>query len=180
MRRLLGLAAAFLILGSLAGHAQPVDLENTLNLELTTGRVVIRMRPDLAPNHVARIKELTRKGFYDGTPFHRVIAGFMAQGGAKNLAVADSGTGLPPLKAEFTTKARFVRGVVGAARLSISNDSANSQFFIMLAANSGLDNQYTIWGEVISGMEFVDQIKKGEPPQNPDKIIRAQIAADAK
>jgi peptidylprolyl isomerase len=180
MRLITGLVAAFFItLQSLSAGAQtpPPDPQNTLNLELTTGKVVIRLRPDLAPNHVARVKELTRKGFYDGTVFHRVIDGFMAQGGDPT-GTGMGGSDLPPLKAEFT-KTPFVRGVVAAARTSDPN-SANSQFFIMFTRYPSLDGKYTVWGEVVSGMENVDKIKRGEPVKNPDKIIKATIAADAK
>lgn len=176
MRLLLGLAAAIMMIVAGSAGAQTSDPENTLVLELSTGRVVIRLRPDLAPNHVARVKELTRRGFYDGTPFHRVIEDFMAQGGAKDLRSPDSGTGLPALRAEFTPTP-FVRGTVGAARTSDPN-SANSQFYIMFAPAPHLNGKYTVWGEVVSGMENVDKIKRGEPPSNPDRIIRAHIAAD--
>jgi cyclophilin family peptidyl-prolyl cis-trans isomerase len=178
MRLILSLAAAFVMLAAGSAGAQTTDRQNLLDLQLTTGKVVIRLRPDLAPNHVARVKELVRRGFYDGTPFHRVIEGFMAQGGARDPEAADSGTGLPPLKAEFTPTP-FIRGTVGAARTSDPN-SANSQFYIMFAPAPHLNGKYTVWGEVISGMEFVDKIKRGEPPANPDKIIHAQIEADSK
>ena len=152
------------------------DLENTLYLDLPDGRVVIALRPDLAPNHVARIKELTRQGFYNGTAFHRVIPGFMAQGGDP------TGTGMggsgKKLKAEFS-KAHHGRGIVSMARAQ-SPDSADSQFFICLDDAGLLDGQYTVWGEVTSGMEFVDKIKRGEPVKNPDKIIKMQMMEDAK
>ncbi len=174
------LAVLAVILFAVAPHptsAQATDPENTLFLDLSYGRVVIRLRPDLAPNHVARIKQLTRAGFYDGIVFHRVIDGFMAQSGDP------TGTGMgsseePDLKAEFTDTP-FIRGVVGAARGPDSYDSANSQFFIMFGEKPGLNGEYTVWGEVVEGMEFVDQIKRGEPPETPDKIIRMQVAADA-
>jgi cyclophilin family peptidyl-prolyl cis-trans isomerase len=156
-------------------RAQTPDPENTLYLDLSYGRVVIRLRPDLAPNHVARIKELTRAGFYDGIVFHRVIDGFMAQTGDPT-GTGMGGSDKPDLKAEFSD-APFVRGVIGAARAS-DPDSANSQFFIMFAENSGLNGDYTVWGEVIEGMEFVDQIKRGEPPADPDKIVKTRVAAD--
>jgi peptidylprolyl isomerase len=146
-------------------------------MDLSYGRVVIRLRPDLAPNHVARVKELTREGFYDGIVFHRVMDGFMAQGGDPT-GTGMGGSDKPDLKAEFTDTP-FVRGVVGAARTP-DPDSANSQFFIMFDAKPGLDGDYTVWGEVVEGMEFVDQIKRGEPPENPDKIVKMQVAADAK
>jgi peptidylprolyl isomerase len=157
--------------------AAPVtDPENTLYLDLKYGRVVIAMRPDLAPKHVARIKELVRKGFYNGLTFHRVIPGFMAQGGdPEGDGSGGSGQNLP---AEFT-KTPFERGVVGMARLSSSVNTGDSQFFIMFARKSSLDGQYTVWGQVVSGMEFVDMIEQGEPPESPDKIIKMQVAADA-
>ena len=155
--------------------AQATDPENTLYMDLTYGRVVIQMRPDLAPKHVARIKELTRQGFYDGLKFHRVIDGFMAQtGDPKGNGTGGSGQNIP---AEFTTQP-FVRGTVGMARAASAN-SADSQFFIMFDEGSFLNGKYTVWGQVVSGMEFVDMIKKGEPPRQPDKIVKMQVAADA-
>jgi peptidylprolyl isomerase len=156
--------------------AQPaLDPENTLYLDLEQGRVVIQLRPDLAPNHVAQVKKLVRAGFYDGIIFHRVIPGFMAQTGDP------TGTGMggsqePDLRAEFTPTP-FVRGTVGAARTQNPN-SANSQFFIMFADGPFLNGQYTVWGQVVQGMEFVDQIPVGEPPAHPGRIVKAQIAAD--
>ncbi len=176
------LAAAWMILLAPAFATQKLDPENTLYLDLPYGRVVIQLRPDLAPNHVARVKTLARQHFYDGTPFHRVIAGFMAQGGDPT-GTGGGGSDLPDLKAEFTDTP-FARGVIGAARTSDPN-SANSQFFIMLDENDNLNGQYTVWGEVVSGMEFVDKIKKGNADDNglvtkPDKIVKLQVAADAK
>jgi cyclophilin family peptidyl-prolyl cis-trans isomerase len=163
-------------------EAQTPDLENTVYMDLKDGRVVIQLLPDLAPKHVARVKELCRKGFYDGTPFHRVIEGFMAQGGDPT-GTGTGGSGLGNLPAEFTNKRRFLRGTVGAARSSNPN-SADSQFFIMFAPAPNLDGQYTIWGQVISGMEFVDKIKRGAPGSgtvtNPDKIVHMRVAADMK
>ncbi len=144
-------------------------------------RVTIRLRPDLAPKMVERVKTLTRQGFYNGTPFHRVIAGFMAQGGDPT-GTGTGGSKLPDVPAEFTNKAHFLRGTVGAARTSDPN-TANSQFFIMFDANPGLDGQYTIFGNVVDGMRCVDAIKKGTgnngSVSNPDRIIRMQVAADA-
>ena len=152
------------------------DLENTLYLDVPAGRVVIELRPDLAPKHVARIKELVRRGFYDGIVFHRVIDGFMAQtGDPKGNGTGGSGQNIP---AEFS-KEKHLRGTVSMARAQ-SPDSADSQFFICFAPASFLDGKYTIWGKVTSGMEFIDKIKKGEPPSNPDKIIKMQVAADEK
>jgi peptidylprolyl isomerase len=173
----IALAALFAV-SVLPAAAQNLDPENTLYMDLDAGRVVIKLRPDLAPNHVAQVKKLTREGFYDGTPFHRVIDGFMAQGGDPT-GTGTGGSELPDLKAEFTDKAKFVRGTVGAARTP-DPDSANSQLFSMFADAPFLDGQYTIWGEVVSGMEFVDGLKRGEPVQNPDRIKKMTVAADAK
>ncbi|WP_244540279.1 peptidylprolyl isomerase [Kaistia soli] len=156
---------------------EKLDPENTIYLDLKDGRVVIQLRPDLAPAHVAQIKKLTREGFYNGIVFHRVIDGFMAQTGDPT-GTGTGGSNEPDLKAEFS-KEHFKRGTLGMARAQ-DPDSANSQFFIMFADGGFLDGQYTVFGEVVSGMEFVDKIKKGEPPANPDKIIKMQVAADAK
>ncbi|MEQ8331652.1 peptidylprolyl isomerase [Nisaea sp.] len=151
------------------------DQENTLFIDLDHGRVVIELKPDLAPKHVARVKELAREGFYDGIVFHRVIDGFMAQTGDPT-GTGMSGSG-KKLDAEFSD-APFQRGTVGAAR-SQSPNSADSQFFICFKDARFLDGQYTVWGEVTEGMEFVDKIKKGEPPVDPDKMVKVQVAADA-
>ena len=151
------------------------DPENTLILDLDTGKVVIRLRPDLAPEHVARIKELAREGFYDGVVFHRVIPGFMAQGGDPT-GTGMGGSEKPNLKAEFSD-APHVRGVCSMARSSNPN-SANSQFFICFDDATFLDGQYTVWGEVAEGMEAVDALPKGEPPRTPGKIVSAKVAAD--
>lgn len=153
------------------------DLENTLYLDLEKGRVVIEMLPDVAPGHVAHIKSLAREGFYDGVVFHRVIEGFMAQGGDPT-GTGMGGSKKPNLKAEFNAT-KHVRGTCSMAR-SASPDSANSQFFICFAAAPFLDRQYTVWGQVTEGMEFVDALKRGEPVQNPDKIVKMTVAADAK
>jgi peptidylprolyl isomerase len=176
------LAIAFLSSMSflLGGTAMAADPENTLYLDVPAGRVVIAMRPDLAPQHCAQIKALARRGFYDGVPFHRVIAGFMAQTGDPT-GTGTGGSG-HPLKAEFSSE-KHVRGTLSMARTS-DPDSADSQFFIMFAPAPSLDGKYTVWGEVVSGMEFVDQIKKGDEARNgvvsnPDKIIKMQVAADA-
>ena len=150
-------------------------LEDTLILTLETGPVTIRLRPDLAPGHVARIKELAREGFYDGVPFHRVIPGFMAQGGDPT-GTGRSGSDKPNLKAEFSSEPH-VRGVCSMARTA-NPDSANSQFFVCFADARFLDNQYTVWGEVIEGMDAVDALPKGEPPRDPGKIVTAKVAAD--
>ena len=148
------------------------DTENTLILETTQGPVTIEMRPDLAPGHVARIKELVREGFYDGIVFHRVIDGFMAQTGCPQ-GTGTGGSG-KKLKAEFN-KEPHVRGTTSMARAA-SPDSGDSQFFICFDDASFLNNQYTVWGKVTSGMENVDKIKRGEPVQNPDKIVKARMA----
>jgi peptidylprolyl isomerase len=172
------IAALALTLALGCGGAKGADLENTLIMQLTYGRVVIEMRPDLAPKHVARIKELVRQGFYDGTPFHRVIEGFMAQGGdPTGTGTGGSGKKLP---AEFSNE-KHVRGTVSMAR-SADPNSADSQFFIVFQDAPWLDGKYTIWGKVTEGMEFVDKIKRGEGQngivQNPDKIISMKVAAD--
>jgi peptidylprolyl isomerase len=152
------------------------DPENTLILSLDTGDVTIELRPDLAPGHVARIKELTREGFYDGVVFHRVIPGFMAQGGDPT-GTGRSGSSKPNLKAEFS-KEPHVRGVCSMARTNMP-DTANSQFFICFDDARFLDGQYTVWGVVTDGMDAVDALPKGEPPRNPGKIKKARIAADS-
>ena len=151
--------------------------ENTLYVELPGGRVTIALRPDLAPGHVARIKELAREGFYDGTPFHRVIEDFMAQGGDPT-GTGTGGSKKPNLKAEFS-KEKHVRGTCSMARSSSPN-SANSQFFICFGDAPFLNGQYSIWGKVISGMEHVDALKRGEPVRDPDRIVKMKVAADAK
>lgn len=144
-----------------------------LTLSLSSGGdVVIKLRPDLAPGHVQRITELANSGFYDGVVFHRVIPGFMAQGGDPK-GTGEGGSELPDLKAEFTA-VPFLRGTVGAARAD-SPDSANSQFFIMFAPKPDLDNDYTVMGRVVAGMDAVDAIAPGEPPEQPTKIVRAYL-----
>jgi len=159
------------------------DLENTILMDLANakgeakGRVTIELLPQLAPGHVARIKELAREGFYDGVVFHRVIEGFMAQGGDPT-GTGTGGSKKPNLKAEFS-KEPHIRGICSMAR-SQSPDSANSQFFIVFDDATFLDKQYTVWGRVTSGMEIVDTIKRGEPVSQPDKIAKMQVAADAK
>ena len=153
-----------------------MDPENTLVMELDTGPVTIKLRPDLAPGHVARIKELAREGFYDGVVFHRVLPGFMAQGGDPT-GTGMGGSKKPDLKAEFNREPH-VRGVCSMARSSNPN-SANSQFFIVFDDARFLDNQYTVWGEVVEGMDNVDALPKGEPPAKPGKIVSAKVAADA-
>lgn len=194
---LLALLLGLFLAGSVAAQGLTVppatpaaDPENTLLLDLSSGgRVAIQLRPDVAPNHVARIKELARKGFYNGLTFHRVIDGFMAQGGDP----AGDGTGgsqLPDLKAEFNGLPH-VRGAIAAARqgapegadaatVTAAENSANSQFYIMLGTKLALDGHYTVFGRVISGMNFVDGLEKGEPPANPSRILQASIASDHK
>ena len=155
--------------------AEIKDAENTLVLETSKGNVVIEMRPDLAPGHVKRIKELARQGFYNGVKFHRVIDGFMAQtGDPRGDGTGGSGQ---KLKAEFSDE-KHSRGAVSMARAQ-SPDSGDSQFFICLAEVPHLNRQYTLWGRVIEGMETVDAIQKGEPPKNPDTIVKMRVAADA-
>ncbi|MCA3630932.1 MAG: peptidylprolyl isomerase [Methylobacterium sp.] len=164
-------------------QGQPkADPENTLVIELKSGRVVIALRPDLAPKHVERIKMLARKGFYDGIVFHRVLDGFMAQTGDPT-GTGMGGSDLGNLPAEFSRTERFVRGAVGMARTQDPN-SANSQFFIMFAEAPGLNGQYTIWGRVVEGMEHVDRIRRVDPQRERvpkeqlDKMIRVRVAAD--
>jgi peptidylprolyl isomerase len=182
MRQISGWGRLFLLVAALVfgDRAMAANLENTIYLDVPAGRVVIALRPDLAPNTCARIKVLVRQGFYNGLTFHRVIADFMAQtGDPRGDGTGGSGQ---KLKAEFSA-APFVRGTVAMARAA-ALDSADSQFFIMFAPAPSLDGKYTIWGEVISGMQYVDAIKKGDAADNgrvsdPDRIIRMQVAADA-
>lgn len=177
MRRLTSFALVIFAVLAMTRGAWALDPENTLYLDLKDGRVVIELLPKVAPEHVKRIKELTRNGFYNGLIFHRVIDGFMAQTGDPT-GTGMGGSDLPNLKAEFSNSETFWRGAVGMAR-SQSPDSANSQFFICLADSDFLDGQYTLFGRVVEGMQFVDHIQRGEPPANPDKIVRMQVAADA-
>lgn len=163
--------------GSLAPTGSTADdPANTLIMELKTGKVTIRLRPDLAPNHVERIKTLTSQGFYDGLKFHRVIPGFMAQTGDPKGTGA-GGSSLPDLKAEFSA-VPFERGTLGAARTG-HPDTANSQFFITFAHAPHLNGDYTVFGHVVDGMQHVDQIAKGEPPPNPDVIVKMYLATAA-
>ena len=179
--RLVGAIAGALLFVTITGGTMAADLENTLYLETKDGRVVIEMRPDLAPRHVERIKELVRQKFYDGLKFHRVIDGFMVQTGDPNGdGTGGSGENLPP---EFSSEPH-VRGIVSMAR-SQNPASADSQFFIVLGASEWLDNKYTVWGKVTSGMEHVDAIKKGAESRNgsvddPDAIATMRVAADVK
>ena len=184
MRRISALFLSLFLVAlmtSVSDTVQSADPENTLYMDLEDGRVVIEMRPDLAPKHVARIKELVRQNFYDGLVFHRVIGGFMAQGGDPNgNGTGGSGVNIP---AEFSSEPH-VRGTVSMARSSSPN-SADSQFFIVYARSQWLDGQYTVWGKVTEGMEHVGNLERGSSTNNglvtePDKILRMQIAVDAK
>jgi peptidylprolyl isomerase len=175
MIRQLTLILGSLILMTASSQAADLNPANTLYLDLKDGRVTIKLMPDIAPQHVERIKTLTKQGFYDGLLFHRVIDGFMAQTGDPQGTGA-GGSDLPDLKAEFNDY-NFGRGAIGMARTNDPN-SANSQWFICFNDCSFLNGQYTVWGQVVDGMEFVDKIKRGEPPSNPDKIVKMQLATD--
>jgi peptidylprolyl isomerase len=182
------LALLFAIMCAASASAQPaqpaqplpagLDPQNTLVLDTTQGRIIIKLRSDIAPSHAQRLKQLARDHFYDNVPFHRVIDGFMAQTGDGQNFNGTGGSKYPALKAEFSS-VPYTRGVVGMARTSDPN-SANSQFFIMFADGSFLNGKYTVVGEVVRGMDVVDKLKRGEPPTNPDKIVHAQVAADIK
>jgi peptidylprolyl isomerase len=161
---------------AVAARAQAPDPQNTLAIELKTGRVLIRLRPDLAPRHVERAKALARQGFYNGLKFHRVIDGFMAQTGDPK-GDGTGGSSLPDLPAEFKASVPFKRGSVGAARSNNPN-SANSQFFICYDGCGHLTGQYTLWGEVIEGMEHVDKVARGSPPRNPHVMLKVYLLAD--
>jgi cyclophilin family peptidyl-prolyl cis-trans isomerase len=182
IKRLSPTLAALAVSGGLACAQANLDPQNTLYLDLKDGRVVIKLRPDLAPKHVEQIKTLTKRGFYDGIVFHRVIDGFMAQTGDPT-GTGMGGSDLPNIQAEFTREP-YKRGSVGMARSSSPN-SANSQFYICFDGCGGLTGQYTLWGEVVSGMDAVEKIKKGSSSNNgqvagPDKIVRMRLMADAK
>jgi peptidylprolyl isomerase len=181
LMRLVSMLFALVATLMFTGGAAAMDKENTLYIDLKDGRVVIEMRPDLAPNHVAQIKKLAREGKYDGVVFHRVIEGFMAQTGDPT-GTGSGGMG-ETLKAEFS-KEPHSRGTVSMARTNDPN-SARSQFFIVFKDSNFLDGQYTVWGKVVSGMEHVDKIKRGvgqsgSVPPPPDKMVKVQVAADAK
>ncbi len=176
------LAVSLFTAGAALAQAPALDKENILYIDTKDGRIAIQLRPDLAPGHVARVKKLAREGFYDGVVFHRVLDGFMAQTGDPE-GTGMGGSKYPDLKAEFS-QTPFKRGTVGAARTRDPN-SANSQFFIVLDESSHLNGQYTVWGEVIRGMDRVDAIKKGDRRRNglvtnPDKMVKVTVAADAK
>ena len=177
IRSLMCAVLALFALASVA-RAQAPDPQNTLVIELKTGRVLIKLRPDLAPKHVERVKTLTKQGFYDGIKFHRVIEGFMAQTGDPT-GTGSGGSKLPDLPAEFTREV-YKRGSVGAARTNDPN-TANSQFFICFGDGCrGLTGQYTLWGEVVEGMENVDKIARGEPPRQPDVMQKVYLLSDPK
>ena len=179
-------ASVFAVVGllfSLSAVAQQklpagLDPQNTILIDTTQGRIVVKLRTDLAPKHAARIKQLARDKYYDNVPFHRVIAGFMAQTGDGQNFNGTGGSKYGNLPAEFSN-VPFTRGIVGMARSSEPN-SANSQFFIMYGDGAFLNGKYTVVGEVVSGMDVVEKIKKGEPVPNPDKMTRVQVAADAR
>jgi peptidylprolyl isomerase len=181
--RLTALAAMLAVLASaLPSTAQQLpagaDPENTLIITTTQGPVVVKLRNDIAPQHAARLKQLARDKFYDNVPFHRVIAGFMAQTGDGQNGNGTGGSKYPALRAEFSN-VPYKRGIVGMARTSDPN-SANSQFFVMYADGAFLNGQYTVVGEVLSGMEAVDKLKKGEPVVQPDRMVTVRVAADVK
>jgi len=180
MTRILAVLFAIMCAAQVAAEPLPagLDPQNTLYLDTKYGRVVIKLRTDVAPHHAERLKQLARDHFYDNVPFHRVIDGFMAQTGDGQYGNGTGGSKYPNLKAEFSS-VPFHRGVVGMARTNDPN-SANSQFFIMFADGSFLNGKYTVVGEVVQGMDLVDKIKRGEPPADPDRITHIQVAADAK
>ena len=180
MIRILAVLAALVCAAPAIAQPLPANLDkqNAIVIDTTKGRIVIKLRPDIAPKHAERIKQLARDGYYNNVPFHRVIDGFMAQtGDGQNF----NGTGKSKyenLKQEFSSEP-FVRGTVGMARAQ-SNDSANSQFFICFADASFLNGKYTVIGNVVAGMDVVDKINKGEPPANPDKMVKVQVASDVR
>ncbi len=180
MTRILAVLFAIMCAAPVLAETLPpgLDPQNTLYLDTAQGRIIIKLRNDIAPNHAERLKLLAREHFYDNVPFHRVIDGFMAQTGDGGHGDGTGGSKHPDLKAEFSN-VPFKRGTVGMARTNNPN-SANSQFFIMFADGSFLNGQYTVVGEVVRGMEVVDKLKRGEPPANPDRIIHMQVAADVK
>ncbi|RJF78755.1 peptidylprolyl isomerase [Rhodopseudomonas palustris] len=187
MIRLMGLFAALLFAVPALAQPLPANLDkaNALVIDSTKGRIVIQLRPDLAPQHAERLKQLAREGYYNNVPFHRVMAGFMAQTGDGQNFNGTGGSKYPNLKQEFS-KVPFKRGVVGMARRGDSVDSANSQFFIMFDDGPSLNGQYTVVGEVVSGMDVVDKLKKasagspGGSVTDPDKMINVQVASDIK
>ncbi len=180
MIRLFALLAALVCAAPALAQQLPagVDPQNAIIIDTNQGRIVIKLRPDLAPKHAERLKTLAREKYYDNVPFHRVIAGFMAQTGDGQNKNGTGGSKYPNLPAEFSN-VPFKRGIVGMARTNDPN-SANSQFFIMYADGAFLNGKYTVVGEVVSGMDVVDKIKKGEPVVDPDRMVKVQVAADAK
>jgi peptidylprolyl isomerase len=172
------LAALVCAAPAIAQSPAASDPQNTIFIDTTQGRIVVKLRPDLAPKHAERIKQLARDKYYDNVPFHRVIAGFMAQTGDGQNKNGTGGSKYGNLQAEFSN-VPYKRGIVGMARTSDPN-SANSQFFIMYADGASLNGKYTVVGEVTSGMDVVDKLKKGEPPANPDMMTKVQVAADVK
>jgi peptidylprolyl isomerase len=180
MIRLLAVLGALMFAVPALAQKLPASLDkaNAIVIDTTKGRVVVQLRTDLAPNHAERIKQLARDGYYNNVPFHRVIEGFMAQTGDGKNFNGTGGSKYPNLKAEFSS-VPFTRGVLGMARASDPN-SANSQFFIMLNDYPSLNNKYTVIGNVVSGMDVVDKLKRGEPVQDPDKMIKVQVASDIK
>ncbi|AHY50369.1 peptidylprolyl isomerase [Bradyrhizobium japonicum] len=190
IRRLAILATIFAALFSAVpavAQQLPANLDkaNAIVIDTTKGRIVIKLRTDIAPQHAERIKQLAREGFYNNVPFHRVMDGFMAQTGDGEKFNGTGGSKYPNLKQEFS-KVHFARGIVGMARRGDSVDSANSQFFIMFADGGSLDNQYTVIGEVVQGMDVVDKLKKAPPGSaggavtDPDKMVKVQVASDIK
>src|SRR6201991_4762072 len=187
MIRILSLIAALLFAAPVIAQPLPANLDkqNAIVIDTTKGRIVIKLRTDLAPQHAERLKTLAREGYYNNVPFHRVMDGFMAQTGDGEKFNGTGGSKYPNLKQEFS-KVHFARGIVGMARRGDSVDTANSQFFIMFADGGSLDNQYTVVGEVVQGMDVVDKLKKAPPGSqggavtDPDKMTRVQVAADAK
>src|SRR5580700_4458019 len=174
---LIGLAGALVTPAPAQQLPAGADPQNTLIIDTTQGRIVVKLRNDIAPKHAERLKQLARDKFYDNVPFHRVIAGFMAQTGDGQNGNGTGGSKYPDLKAEFSPEP-FKRGIIGMARKGGDNNSANSQFFIMYGDGSFLNNQYTVVGEVLSGMDVVDKLKKGEPVQDPDRMVTVRVAAD--
>ena len=180
MIRILALVAALICAVPAIAQPLPANLDkaNAIVIDTTKGRIVVKLRTDLAPQHAERIKLLAREGYYNNVPFHRVIEGFMAQTGDGKNFNGTGGSKYPNLAAEFSN-VPFKRGIVGMARAA-SNDSANSQFFIMFAEGASLNGKYTVIGEVVSGMDVVDKIKRGEPVVDPDKMVKVQVASDVK
>ncbi len=180
MIRILALVAALVCAVPAIAQPLPANLDkaNAIVIDTSKGRIVVKLRTDLAPQHAERIKLLAREGYYNNVPFHRVIEGFMAQTGDGKNFNGTGGSKYPNLAAEFSN-VPFKRGIVGMARAA-SNDSANSQFFIMFAEGASLNGKYTVIGEVVSGMDVVDKIKRGEPVVDPDKMVKVQVASDIK